>query len=78
MPLALALAAIVELNGGSRKALTWALSILTVARVLHADFGIMQKRQYGFGRSPGFWLTQSVVGGLAGYAAYLVKAYWGL
>jgi len=78
VPLALALAAIVELNGGSRKALTWALSALTVARILHAEAGLMIKDYMGWGRAPGYFGTQGVIAGLAGYAAYLVKGYWEL
>lgn len=78
VPLALALSAIVELNGGSRKALTGLLSALTVFRVLHADFGVFGKGYLGNGRPIGYFGTQSVVAGLAGYAAWLVKGYWGL
>lgn len=78
VPLALALAGIVELNGGSRKVLTAALSVLFVARVLHAELGIMTKGHQGIGRPAGHFGTQGVIAGLAGYAAYLVKGYWGL
>ncbi len=78
VPLALALAVIVELNGGSRKALTWALSALVVSRLLHAEAGLMLKDSVGPGRPAGFVGTQGVLIGLAGYAAYLVKGYWEL
>lgn len=78
VPLALALSAIVELNGGSRKALTGLLSALTIFRVLHADFGVLAQGYLGRGRPIGYFGTQGVVAGLAGYAAYLVKGYWGL
>ena len=78
VPLALALATIVELNGGSRKTLTAALSALVVFRVLHAELGIMAEKAMGIGRPIGFFGTQGVVAGLAGYAAYLVKGYWDL
>jgi len=78
VPLALALAAVVELNGGSRKALTWALSALVVFRLLHAEGGLMLKNYMGPGRPAGYFGTQGVIAGLAGYAAYLVKGYWEL
>jgi len=78
VPLALALATIVELNGGSRKTMTAALSALVVFRLLHAEFGLMAKKAIGIGRPIGFFGTHSVVAGLAGYAAYLVKGYWEL
>lgn len=78
VPLALAVAGIVELNGGSRKVLSAALSTLCVARVLHAEFGLMAKGYIGTGRRIGHIATQAVIGGLAGYATYLVKGYWGL
>lgn len=77
VPLALLLAGIVELNGGSRKALTYTLSALTVLRVLHAELGVMSKNNVGIGRIPGYYGTQAVIAGLAGYAGYLVKGYWG-
>lgn len=77
VPLALGLASIVELNGGSRKALTAALSALFVFRVLHAEFGIMARNYMGPGRPAGHFGTQGVIAGLAGYAAWLVKGYWG-
>lgn len=77
VPLALALAGIVELNGGSRKVLTWALSALFVARVLHAEFGLLAKNASGMGRPAGHFGTQGVVAVLGGYAAWLVKGYWG-
>lgn len=76
VPLALALAAVVELNGGSRKALANALSLLFVFRVVHAEFGIMAQRSAGFGRPVGFFGTQALLIGLGGYAGYLVKDYW--
>ena len=77
IPLALAVASIVELNGGNRKALTAGLSVLLAARILHAECGIMLKNNLGFGRLPGFLTTQAFIMGMSGYAAYLVKGYWG-
>jgi uncharacterized membrane protein YecN with MAPEG domain len=75
--LALILAGIVELNGGSRKVLTSFLSVLLAARVLHANFGILLEGSKGFGRPIGHISTQGVVAGLVGYGAYLLKEYWG-
>lgn len=77
VPLALALAGIVELNGGSRKVLTGALGALFVFRVLHAEFGLLTKESKGMGRPAGHFGTQGVVAVLGGYAAWLVKGYWG-
>lgn len=79
VPLALILSGLVELNGGSRRALTGLLGTLVVARLFHAELGLMNiKNNYiGFGRPVGFFGTEGVILGLAGYAAYLVKGYWG-
>lgn len=77
VPLALVLASVVELNGGSRRFLTGALSALFVLRILHAEAGIMAKNSLGPGRPAGHFGTQAVVTSLAGYAAWLVKRYWG-
>lgn len=77
VPLALVLASIVELNGGSRRVLTGALSVLVAARVLHAHFGLLLEKSNGFGRPIGYLSTQGVLLGLAGYSAYLLKGFWG-
>lgn len=77
VPLALLLAAVVELNGGSRKLLTAGLSVLLVSRILHAELGLMAKNSAGPGRTIGHVGTMGTIVGLAGYAAYLVKGYWG-
>ncbi|KAF1821900.1 uncharacterized protein K489DRAFT_370804 [Dissoconium aciculare CBS 342.82] len=77
VPLALILAGIVELNGGSRRVLTGALSVLVAARVLHAHFGLLLQNSSGFGRPIGYLSTQGVVVGLVGYSAYLLKSFWG-
>ncbi|KAI4858515.1 membrane-associated, eicosanoid/glutathione metabolism protein [Hypoxylon rubiginosum] len=76
VPLGLILAALAELNGGDRKTITTALSALLVFRILHADAGLING--IGIGRPVGYWGTLATIGGLAGYAAYLVKGYWGL
>ena len=78
VPLALILAAFAELNGANRKALTGLLSALLAFRVLHAEFGMFTKGAMGNGRPIGFFGTLGVIGGLAGYSAWLVKGYWGL
>ena len=78
VPLALILAAFAELNGANRKALTGLLSALFAFRVLHAEFGLRAQGAMGKGRPIGFFGTLGVVGGLAGYSAWLVKEYWGL
>lgn len=80
MPLALLLAALVEANGGSRRVLITALSVLSVARVLHVEKGLLvtdsKKPHTGFGRPVGFLGTVGVVLGLAGYGAWLGKEAW--
>lgn len=76
-PFAMVLAALVELNGGNRSTLTYAMGLFTVARLSHA-FGInggkaaLKFRQFGFMASTGTLV------GLAGWATYLVKGYWGM
>jgi uncharacterized membrane protein YecN with MAPEG domain len=77
VPLALLLAGIVELNGGNRKALNTALGVLLLLRILHVEFGLKGPNNNGFGRGLGYFGTQSYMVGMAGYAAYLVKGYWG-
>ena len=78
VPLALLLAAAVELNGGSRRVLTSGLSALLVFRILHVELGLMAKGYIGLGRPVGYWGTVGTIAGFAGYAAWLVKSYWGL
>lgn len=77
VPLALLLAGVVELNGGSRKALNAGLGALLVCRILHVEFGLKAPGNNGFGRAVGFFGTEVYLIGMAGYAAYLVKGYWG-
>lgn len=76
VPLALALAAVAELNGASRQVLTYMLSTLFVLRVAHAE-GITAAGNKGVGRPVGYFGSLGVMTGLAGYTAYLVKGYWG-
>ncbi|CCF40839.1 hypothetical protein CH063_02445 [Colletotrichum higginsianum] len=77
VPWAFVLASLVELNGGSRKALGWLLGSFLVLRVVHAELGIMQVQGTGNGRPVGYFGSIGVVGTLAAYGAYLVKGYWG-
>jgi len=77
VPTALLLASIVELNGGNRKVLNSVLAALFLLRVGHAEFGLLGKDNQGPGRLIGFLGTNASILGLAGYAAYLVKGYWG-
>ncbi|KAK8095857.1 MAPEG family-domain-containing protein [Apiospora kogelbergensis] len=77
VPLAFALAAVVELNGGNRKILTGALGALFAFRVLHAELGMYREEALGVGRPVGYYGTLASMLGLAGYAAFLVKGFWG-
>ncbi|KAK7941167.1 hypothetical protein PG997_003008 [Apiospora hydei] len=77
VPLAFALAAVVELNGGNRKILTGALGALFAFRVLHAELGMQREDAIGVGRPVGYYGTLASMLGLAGYAAFLVKGFWG-
>ncbi|KAF9875306.1 hypothetical protein CkaCkLH20_07126 [Colletotrichum karsti] len=77
VPLAFILAALVEVNGGSRKALSWFLGGFLAMRVLHADFGILSQG-IGLGRPVGYWGSVGLLSAIAGYSAFLVKGYWGL
>ncbi len=77
-PSARQLATIAELNGGNRKALSYMLSALFMLRVVHAELGIRDKGGMGQGRPIGYFGGLGILGGLAGYGAYLVRGYWGL
>ncbi|USW52473.1 Putative membrane-associated, eicosanoid/glutathione metabolism (MAPEG) protein [Septoria linicola] len=81
VPLALLLAGFVEANGGSKTVLVWTLSALTIARVLHVEFGLKvsggKHKHAGAGRGIGFLTTALVILGLAGYGA-CVKSIAGL
>lgn len=78
VPLAFILAALAELNGANRKALSGVLGSLFVLRVLHADFGLARPGSLAAGRPIGFVGTCGVLSGLAVYSAWLVKGYWGM
>jgi uncharacterized membrane protein YecN with MAPEG domain len=78
VPLALLLGAVVEMNGGNRKALTTGFAILAVSRILHVELGLRAEKALGIGRPIGHLSTLGFIVGMGGYAAYLVKGYWGL
>lgn len=73
--------AIAELNGGNRKWLNAVMAGLFAARLAHAEFGLFVAGKYGdggIGRPIGYFGTQGVLLGLAGYATYcklLVQCY---
>ena len=77
VPLALLLAAIVELNGGDRTVLHSSLGALLLFRVLHVEFGFSGPGTMAHGRPIGFYGAAGFISGMAAYAAYLVKGYWG-
>ncbi|MCJ1327143.1 hypothetical protein MMC10_003810 [Thelotrema lepadinum] len=77
VPLTLVLAAVVELNGGDRRILNGALAGLMAFRIAHVELGMRAKEDgAGLGRLIGHAGTQSIMVGLAGYAAWLIRGYW--
>jgi uncharacterized membrane protein YecN with MAPEG domain len=78
VPLALFLGAVVEMNGGNRKVLTGSFAALIVARLLHVELGLRGEKGIGQGRLVGHLSTMGFIVGMGGYAAWLVKGYWGL
>jgi uncharacterized protein len=78
VPFALLLGAIVEMNGGNRRVLTGGLAALLVGRLLHAELGLRSENAMGQGRLVGHVTTLSFILSMGGYAAWLVKGYWGL
>ena len=77
VPLALFLGAVVEMNGGNRKVLTGGFAWLFLARLLHVELGLRGEKAMGNGRVVGHMGTIGFIVGMGGYAAYLVKGYWG-
>ncbi|EOD48279.1 putative membrane-associated eicosanoid glutathione metabolism protein [Neofusicoccum parvum UCRNP2] len=77
VPLALLFSAVAELNGGSRRALHYALASFFVLRVAHAELGLRRSfrgiKSLGLGRITGFYGSQGFLVGLAGYSAWLVR-----
>ncbi|KAG0634730.1 hypothetical protein HOY80DRAFT_506543 [Tuber brumale] len=77
VPMAMILAALAELNGGSRRLVNYALGVLFMGKVAQIEFGLMRKGTRGRGRVVGFFASQGFMAGMAGYCAYLVRDYWG-
>ncbi|KAF2144390.1 uncharacterized protein K452DRAFT_245182 [Aplosporella prunicola CBS 121167] len=82
VPVTLGVAALAELNGANRRWLHGALATMFVLRVAHLELGIMGtnasgRKSAGWGRIPGYYGTQAVLLGLAGYTAWIVRGYWG-
>jgi len=76
VPLILGIALLAELNGANRSYINYALGTLFALRVSHAELGLLIKNSMGPGRIVGYYGTQTVLAGLAGYAAYLIKDFW--
>lgn len=55
--------------------LNWALGALFALRISHAELGLQIMESKGPGRILGYYGSQSVLLGLAGYTAYLVKDF---
>ncbi|KAI4922255.1 hypothetical protein J4E90_000683 [Alternaria incomplexa] len=76
VPLVLGIALLAELNGANRSYINYALGALFAFRVSHAELGLMINESKGPGRIVGFYGTQAVLAGIAGYATYLITDYW--
>ena len=66
-----------ELNGADRKILNYALAALLLLRIGHVELGLKGPKTLGVGRPIGYYGTQGIVVGLAGWGSWLVKGYWG-
>ncbi|TVY86107.1 hypothetical protein LAWI1_G007051 [Lachnellula willkommii] len=80
VPLAFIFLALCELNGGNRKYLNYVMGAFLALRVAHVEGGLMLQGSFGtngVGRPVGYFGSVGVVTGLAAYAAYLAKGYWG-
>ncbi|KAI1617310.1 membrane-associated, eicosanoid/glutathione metabolism protein [Exophiala viscosa] len=77
VPMALLVAAIAEANGGNRRTITGSLAALLLFRIVHVELGLKSQGSLGWGRPIGYFGTLGFVAGMSGYAAYLVKSYWG-
>jgi uncharacterized membrane protein YecN with MAPEG domain len=76
VPLALAIALLAELNGANKSYIHYSLGALLAFRIAHVELGLNVNNTMGAGRPVGFYGTQAVVAGLAGYIVYLVKDFW--
>ncbi|MCJ1442598.1 MAG: hypothetical protein MMC23_003094 [Stictis urceolatum] len=78
VPLAFIFAAVAELNGANKKNLNYIMATLLVLRIAHVELGLRAKENAaGAGRIVGYYGTQGALLGLAGWAGWLVKGYWG-
>lgn len=46
-------------------------------RIAHVEYGIYGPDNASLGRPVGYFGTNGVLAGLAGYTAWLVRGYWG-
>lgn len=77
VPVAILIGAIVEMNGGNRRSLTAGFVALLLARIAHVELGLRGENNNGVGRKAGHLTTMSFIAGMSGYAAWLVRGYWG-
>jgi len=74
VPVVLLLASIVEINGGDRKYLSYALAAFGALRAAHAvglGGAVIDARRIGY------FGTQAFTALMAGWSVYLSKSYWG-
>jgi uncharacterized membrane protein YecN with MAPEG domain len=76
VPLALIIAAAAELNGASKRALTWALGVLTFLRIVHVEVGLLTPGTRGLGRFAGYWGSVVWMAGVSGWAVWEANGYW--
>ena len=70
-PLGLILAALVELNGASKRTLTWVLGTFLFVRVVHVELGLRWSGTRGWGRHIGYWGSLAYLAGTAVWGANL-------
>jgi hypothetical protein len=61
--------------------LNYIMASLLALRIAQAEGGLRLQGKFGnngIGRPVGYFGSMGVLGGLAGYAAFLAKGYWGL
>ncbi|KAF2459412.1 membrane-associated, eicosanoid/glutathione metabolism protein [Lineolata rhizophorae] len=76
VPVTLLLAIIAELNGADRRRLHYVLGLLLALRVLQAELGLARPGGRAQGRTLGYFGTQGIMLGLAGWAGKLVGYSW--